>query len=190
MPHASPSTGPSRRQLAAGLAWATPVVLLTTAVPAYAASGCPTVTGPTGLLDPNYDQWTFSVGAVPLPIGTKVTWTLTNLQTTNNPHSYAFTQVGTSWSIVGTSPASLAQNASTTWTLTSTAVISGTFVVRIRDVGQSVYNYRSTLTISFAGTSKAACPSITLCANDLNNVLGASCGAVAGAQRLAPRSRV
>ena len=73
---------PSRRTVAAGLAWAVPVVTLGAAAPAMAASGCPTMTYVLDDSHSGYDEVRITnTGSVALPAGTTITWVVQNRTT-------------------------------------------------------------------------------------------------------------
>lgn len=75
----SRTTRPSRRSVAAGLAWAVPVVTLGAAAPAMAASGCPTMTYVLDDSHSGYDEVRITnTGTVALPVGTTITWVVQN----------------------------------------------------------------------------------------------------------------
>lgn len=165
--------GPSRRALAKGVAWSLPVVVVATAAPAVASSLCPTVRMTAAIIDVNWDRLIFTnTSTITVPAGSTITVVLQNRASSNNRLT-----IGTLTGVTrtsGTSPITLAPNASTTFTFTVNAAIAPTGTVQFR-VGWNVWNYAAYASVTFAGTALAACPATNSCASDVNDVIGSIC---------------
>ncbi len=164
---------PSRRVLARGAVWSLPVVAVAAAAPAVASSLCPTVAMTAEIIDASWDRLNFTnTSAITVPAGTTITVVLQNRATSNNSLT-----IGTLTGVTrtsGTSPITLAPNATTTYTFTVNAAIAPGGNVRFR-VGWNVWNYAAHASVTFAGTALAACPASKSCASDVNDVIGSIC---------------
>lgn len=165
--------GPSRRALAQGVAWSLPVVVVATAAPAVASSLCPTVAMTAAIVNASWDRLIFTnTSTITVPAGTTITVVLQNRASSNN-----LLTIGTLTGVTrtsGTSPITLAPNATTTYTFTVNAPIAPGGTVQFR-VGWNTWNYAAYASVTFAGTPLAACPASNSCASDVNDVIGSIC---------------
>lgn len=163
----------SRRGVTRGAAWAVPSIAVAAAAPAVAATVCPGATFLGVIFSATLDQITVTnAGPVPWPAGTTITWVIQNVRTPAG--SSAFSVAPVSGLTVGSVPTSIARNASATILFTRTTALA---------VGASVYwrfslaeyRYNSRITVNFAGTTLANCPSVTACISNRFNAIGSTC---------------
>lgn len=171
-------TRPSRRTVAAGLAWAVPVVTLGAAAPAMAASGCPTMTYVLDDLHSDYDEVRITnTGSVALPVGTTITWVVRNRASAAT--TLSFISGGLSGVSASVSSIGITAGGTATITFTLTAALSP---------GASLYwrytiyfwNYATRITIN-------GCVGATACLSSYYYTSGTDCptGSGGGGARVA-----
>lgn len=154
----------SRRNLAQGAAWASPVILATAGTPSYAASQIPTVTGFVDSLfyDPGTTTYqdhrmrlgvSSSTGTV--PAGTTITWTINASGTTGNAAPTLFYSTNPAWTLT-ISPAAGTKTASTfVITLVTSADVAASTLTggRIQVVWNRTYQLKPKTVLSISSTT-------------------------------------
>ncbi|HPB71642.1 MAG TPA: hypothetical protein PLX71_01550 [Phycicoccus sp.] len=165
-----------RRAVTRGAAWTLPVLAVATAVPAFAASPtCPVPVAAEAKESNTSDRITVTnpVTAAPIPIGTTISWYLQR----QDALPLSITVSG----MVGLTTTPLTQALSgrvATFVFTTTSVIpAGGTVSWVYTDGLAVgWNYRSRITVSFAGTSLASCGASFSCTSVVQGIFGTTYG--------------
>lgn len=163
-----------RRSVATGTAWAVPAVAVAAAAPAFAASGCPVLTGVIQYVDQLNDRVVITnTSAVIIPSNITITWTVENRW--NGANTLDFASYSRVTRTTGSDPFTFAAlGTQFTYTFKSTTALAQNATLRWR-YNWSQFFYETTIRVSFAGTSLASCPDQVFCASMADPTPGTVC---------------
>lgn len=159
-----------RRAVTTGLAWAVPAVLVGPAAPAFAASGCPSLSYSLDDSHASYDQILIrNTGATPLAAGTTISWVVQNRSAANASLSI----IGTSGVSVSPTTSSLVAGGQATLTITLTAPLAAGATLSW-SYAITGWNYATRVTVT-------GCVGATACLSSVLFTPGTACPAAARA---------